>query len=246
MDWLRKLRGEKKPPEIPDYFLENEELSAEQIERKRRSEALLAKRSVAINPHLPCIESEEEAEFRSSKQIYQRLTAVTIVALRAAEFGNPEPDRAVDDLIHELISERGAADWFTPEESEFLRAANPSEHVCIQLSWRYEAAYALLWALDVSKPNLPFPDAVVDVGTAFEALRDRFETLAAAERKENRVILDEADIIYRCHWAVRQSSIDGIETGGNLEPGVVIERHRALNWLIGYENQDWDEITTDT
>jgi hypothetical protein len=28
--------------------------------------------------------------------------------------------------------------------------------------------------------------------------------------------------------------------------GVVQERHYALNWLIGYCGQDWDDITTDT
>lgn len=30
------------------------------------------------------------------------------------------------------------------------------------------------------------------------------------------------------------------------DAGVVQERHHALNWLIGYCGQDWDDITTDT
>ena len=29
-------------------------------------------------------------------------------------------------------------------------------------------------------------------------------------------------------------------------PSVVYERHYALNWLIGYCDQSWDEVTTDT
>ena len=28
--------------------------------------------------------------------------------------------------------------------------------------------------------------------------------------------------------------------------GVVMERHYALNWLIGYSDQEWDDVTTDT
>lgn len=32
----------------------------------------------------------------------------------------------------------------------------------------------------------------------------------------------------------------------DVEPGVVYERHYALNWLIGYMDQEWDEISTDT
>jgi len=31
-----------------------------------------------------------------------------------------------------------------------------------------------------------------------------------------------------------------------VDAGIVIERHAALNWLIGYMGQSWDEITTDT
>ena len=32
----------------------------------------------------------------------------------------------------------------------------------------------------------------------------------------------------------------------SYDAGVVQERHYALNWLIGYCGQDWDNITTDT
>nr|WP_246762835.1 DUF4272 domain-containing protein [Rhizobium sp. NZLR1] len=28
--------------------------------------------------------------------------------------------------------------------------------------------------------------------------------------------------------------------------GAVYARHYALNWLIGYMDQDWDDISTDT
>jgi len=31
-----------------------------------------------------------------------------------------------------------------------------------------------------------------------------------------------------------------------IHPGVVYERHYALNWLINYMNQDWDDVSCDT
>ena len=34
--------------------------------------------------------------------------------------------------------------------------------------------------------------------------------------------------------------------GEGLNRGVVMERHYALNWLIGYAGRDWDEVSTDT
>jgi len=31
-----------------------------------------------------------------------------------------------------------------------------------------------------------------------------------------------------------------------LDPDVVAEWHYALNWRVGYEDREWDEVTTDT
>jgi hypothetical protein len=31
-----------------------------------------------------------------------------------------------------------------------------------------------------------------------------------------------------------------------LDEGIVMERHDALNWLIGSMNQEWDAVSTDT
>lgn len=59
-------------------------------------------------------------------------------------------------------------------------------------------------------------------------------------------ILDEADLIYRYHWAVVDARVNSKDTPAGLEGGVVYERHYSLNWLIGYMDQEWDEITTDT
>ncbi|KAI3344280.1 MULTISPECIES: DUF4272 domain-containing protein [Clostridium] len=32
-----------------------------------------------------------------------------------------------------------------------------------------------------------------------------------------------------------------------MDKGVVLERHKSLNWLVGYnENAEWDKVGTDT
>ena len=40
--------------------------------------------------------------------------------------------------------------------------------------------------------------------------------------------------------------ISGRQPPAGLDPGVVYERHYALNWLIRYSDQEWDDISTDT
>jgi hypothetical protein len=59
-------------------------------------------------------------------------------------------------------------------------------------------------------------------------------------------ILDQADLIYRYHWAVVDARVKGKQPPAGLDPGIVYERHYALNWLIRYSDQEWDDISTDT
>ena len=59
-------------------------------------------------------------------------------------------------------------------------------------------------------------------------------------------ILDQVDLIYRYHWAVRNARLKGQQIPADLDPDVTVERHHALNWLIGYLEQAWDDVSTDT
>jgi hypothetical protein len=54
-----------------------------------------------------------------------------------------------------------------------------------------------------------------------------------------------ADYYYRLHWAAIELRINNKEST-KIDEGIIRERHRALNWLIRYLDQDWDEVTTDT
>ena len=54
-----------------------------------------------------------------------------------------------------------------------------------------------------------------------------------------------ADLYYRLHWAAIELRIKG-KASDQVDEGIIRERHRALNWLIRYLNQEWDDVTTDT
>jgi len=38
----------------------------------------------------------------------------------------------------------------------------------------------------------------------------------------------------------------GNEPPAGLGEDVIVERHHALNWLIRYEDEEWDRVGTDT
>ena len=67
-----------------------------------------------------------------------------------------------------------------------------------------------------------------------------------AKLRDREEIFDQADLIYRYHWAVRNNDLKGIEIPGNLDRSVIMERHYALNWSIDSDKTDWDDIVTHT
>lgn len=76
--------------------------------------------------------------------------------------------------------------------------------------------------------------------------RDTEQFIKDAKLRPLNEILDQADLIYRYHWGVVNARLKKTKAPANLQGGVVKERHYMLNWLIGYQDQKWDEISTDT
>jgi hypothetical protein len=48
------------------------------------------------------------------------------------------------------------------------------------------------------------------------------------------------------HWACVDARIKGQEVAGGIHPGIVYERHYCLNWLTRYQDQEWDDVQTNT
>ncbi len=83
-----------------------------------------------------------------------------------------------------------------------------------------------------------------DVGFLFSKTEAEFRASARLRTKEE--ILDQADLILRLNWACVNARIKNVPPPGGLNASVVYERHYALNWLIHFQNQEWDNVTTST
>ena len=209
------------------------------LARKARSETRLQAEGVPFNKHLPAIEDEQGARRRSKEQIAWRAMALMVVAVKGEGLEH--------SAIGEIVDEYGLKNHFTPKEAAFIQNPSPSDHDRTQFVWRYEAAWTLLWALGYIEV-LDMPSSICDVPVAVTFMRDQTpaEFIANASLRPMEQLLDAADLIYRYHWAVVNARVHGEDAPESLEPGVTMERHYALNWLIGYMDQEWDDISTDT
>jgi Domain of unknown function (DUF4272) len=211
----------------------------EALQRKQRTEALLRAEGVPINEHLPMIESEDEAVRRSVEEIAHRALSLLVVAGKGHGVGA----KKIDEVVRAYRLDA----HFTPKERAFLEDPSASEHQRVQFVWRYEAAWALLWSLgyvaELAKPTKEC-DFEYAVDTMIQRTAEQF--IADAKLRPLAEILDQCDLIYRYRWAIVDAGFRNLETPAGLNASVAVERHHALNWLIGYMADEWDDMTTDT
>lgn len=218
---------------------EDGEVSAEAIDRKFRSETRLRAEGVPFFAMLPVIETAAEALIRTKEEIALRTLCVALVAAKGEGLAQDIVENVLD--VHELRPH------LTPRETVFVFDQSPSQDDRLQFSWKHEAVWTLLWALGFVE-QLGKPTEICDVEFAARTVTERttHQFIEDSRLRPIADILDQADLIYRYHWAVTNARVKGQQIPAGLNPGVTYERHYALNWLIGYNEQAWDDITTDT
>jgi hypothetical protein len=213
------------------------------IARKDRSDAQLRSMEVKINRFLPVIEAEAITTIRSAREIAERL--VVLAAVNSVAFNHFS---GAD--IATYLQKNQLWELTTPKEKAFLN--DPKEEDRTRESWKCEDIWVLLWALK-KLPALGSMDALANLEMIspadypFHGLdgNPAAYIAAATERRMHAEILDANDLYYRADWACVDARINRT-TIEVLHPGIVYERHYALNWLINYCDQLWDDVSCDT
>jgi hypothetical protein len=208
-------------------------------ERKERTVRELESLGIPVNPWLPIIESDEEARIRDPEDAARR--AIILYAVTSAGHGD---DRGA---IIAFLKDESLWDHVSPNEKALFEDEKPSEQTMVDATWRAEALWVLLWSLGkIGTLDLPTEFCNTDlIHDLMPKPGEVAESVRSATLRPKSAILDETDRIYRLHWAVRDAQLNNRPVPANLDPGVVMERHYALNWLTWY-GDEWDDITTDT
>lgn len=211
---------------------------SESEDRRRRSIALLEAQGVPYYEDLPRLASSDEAVIPTAEKVAQRAACLLAISIGAV-------NRMRDDTV-ETLRNWGLMEALTPKERRFLLCDPWPEQDRVQFCWRCEASFPLMWAVRMVE-DLPYPDQIVDLDWLGDRLlKARAGVRQGYELRDANDILDQADLTYRYHWAVRDARLKGLDPPAALEPGVVQERHYALNWLIGYYDEGWDDVSTNT
>ncbi|MCO6461793.1 MAG: DUF4272 domain-containing protein [Saprospiraceae bacterium] len=209
--------------------------------RKAENESYLSSLGIPYNTDLPAIEEESQARIRTASEVAGRIIILSYLIYKSE---SPKDG----NRIIEFLKEFGLWTFVSEEEKKLFKKETLSTQEFINISWRTEAIWMLLWiAGKMEKIELPTyqQEITAIVPLLPEFFKDPRPYLDAATIRPVSQILDYSDLIYRIHWAVRDALLHRRPEPCRMERSVVAERHYAINWVT-YYGEDWDDISTDT
>lgn len=227
-----------------DMFAPEEQTEAD-IRRRERSIAILEEQKIPYIRHLPCEISESKARIKSREEMVQRAATLFAVAVYSEVMLSENPDlQEARSYFNKMDEIYGIHQWMTSAETNYILNPEASEQERIQFVWRYENCAVLLWAAGIVE-ELPYPSEISDVpviAAIFWQHKSIEDLLSEGSARSDGELLDAADLSLRYDWACINARIHQQETPGNLDGGIVMERHYTFNWITGAgDNAGWDD-----
>lgn len=147
------------------------------------------------------------------------------------------------------LQREGLWEDVSPRERKLLLSEKPGRREVIQASWRSEALQVLLWAIGKISAMSPL-NKQVRPGKFLPVLpgpdSDTREFLASSVLRPEKEIDAELGRMIHAHWQIRNEQLHPDQKAPEMIPGVVMERHTALEWVVNLNDEPWDEVTTNT
>jgi len=187
------------------------------------------------NPDLPLL---ADVSARPVEDIVDRSLAMS--AAVSAGFGFEKR------LALEWLERENLMSFVAQSELDFLRSddADPSSLLQCQV----EGLNAFAWALSFVD-EMPFylfcPDDLVKHFPDFNDMESSERFRGAAKLRPMEDIVSTLDAAYCIHWSWAEQDVHQRDLPDtDMEPYMIVERRRALEWILSGE--DWDNVSLDT
>lgn len=206
-------------------------------ERKDTSIEILKSQGVPFIDHLPLVYETSEVALREKDEVIARAIcsfAAIMCACTIKDNGEltDEDKQGAKDFLDNRF---GCLDKLTRMERRVIDG-EASYDEAVNMSWKYESLWALMWAMGLVK-KLDFPKDTCDCDFVMKTFSDDFSEHVKMRGTDE--ILQALDLIYRYHWACVNARVNGSKSAG-LDEEVVMERRGGLEWLCckGAENDN--------
>lgn len=213
-------------------------------ERRANNNAFIKSLGIMCYEQLPVIEKVEK--IKDIDTICKRAIACFLSCQLACDINEDNDVEESTEFFKELLERYEVSDKLYENEKQ-LFTGNYTKQNAINIAWEYESYWALVWVLGLID-DIKMSDEICDCEKAialFVENEDYNEFKKSCKLRSIDEILDMTDLYFRYHWACVEKSIKPETEIGNINPDVVIERRKALEWVISDE-YDWNNISLDT
>ena len=215
-------------------------------ERRQISNAKIKKQGIACLEQLPCVEDSSQVQLKSQETICRRAAACLLAIQLACDIAENNDVGESREMCLKLLRDFGVEEELLDKEKRLFDGDFGQQDV-IDVAWSYEAYWALVWALGLVR-DISAADKICDCKKAITLVgccSTLEEFRKSCRMRDVEEILDMLDLYYRYHWATTEKRIRPETPIGKLNPDVVMERRKGLEWLISPET-DWNDISLDT
>lgn len=186
-----------------------------------------------INRELPLL--GELKELRSKHELTNRILCLNAVV--ATAWGHPR------ELSLKWIEREQLIPYMSDSEKRFLHDGVGE----LELRWQVEGLWALAWCAGFVDDLNFAVECSDELVTVLPDLQKNESSPAYCERivvRDVGSIVAKCDLAYCLHWAIRDAALRRQRPPGSLHPIRVVERRRALEWML--TRDDWDSVALDT
>ena len=229
-----------------DILVSEPKIGDRPYKRRLTSNGIIESQGITCYENLPMIEDSSEIQLKDEDIICKRAIACLISTQLACDLDRDKGYEETVEFAKKLLDKYEVEDSLLDIEKK-LFSGNYTKQDVIDVTWTYEVYWCLVWALGLID-KLKFPGELCDVEEAIKlvAVCEDYDSFKEkCKIRDIEEILDAIDLYYRYHWACVEKTINSEACIGKLNPEVVIERRRGLEWLV-HEEEDWNDITLDT
>ena len=185
--------------------------------------------------HLPTLEEESDLSPPAAIDVARRCVVLNHVI--GIGFGGHAPTLA------EALYRWGLMPYTSDRERDLFSRSEHTDQEKINATWQVECVQSFAWCLGLADMKV-FEGCDDDLSSKFPGpFVDPRPFIESARLRPFEEIYRQADLHYRIHWAARSARLNGTEF--IVPEGLVGERRKALDWVVGVES-DWDEVPGDT
>lgn len=215
-------------------------------ERRKKNNEYIKKNGIACLESLPVIESSASVKLKSIDAVCRRAIACLLSIQLACDIEEQNDYGESRELFLNLLKKYHVEKFLLEKEKRLFENKYSSQDV-IDVAWTYEAYWALIRVLGVID-DIKMPDTICDCLKAITLVgdcKDYEDFKSQCKIRDVEEILDILDLYYRYHWACVEKRVRPDTNIGLLNPDVVVERRKGLEWVMS-DIEEWDEIPLDT